>query len=433
MIIIDRELERREQEGRPIRVAMSGAGFIGRGIARHLLRNAPGIRLVAIANRTPENAERAFHEAGAESIRRVSSVAELEGAIERGVPAVTDDPELICKAGPIDLLVLAAGAVEFEAQVCVSGIEAGKHVVLVNAELDSTCGPILKARADRAGTIYTGIDGDQPGAIMNLIRLTRTLGLKPVLGGNVKGLYDPYRTPETQTGFAEAYGMNAKMASSFADGTKLAMEMALVANATGFRAGRRGMYGPSCDHVNEAPNLFPVEELLDGGLVDYVLGAEPGPGAFVVGYDEDPARAEYMKYLKMGDGPLYVFYTPYHLPHLEVAITIARAALFGDATINPLGAPVAETVTVAKRDLKAGEVLDGIGGFTCYGVIDNVEVCRADDLLPMGLSEGCTLVNAVPKDRAITFSDVTVPGGRVADALWAEQCQKFGMARGPVA
>jgi predicted homoserine dehydrogenase-like protein len=204
--------------------------------------------------------------------------------------------------------------------------------------------------------------------------------------------------------------------------------MVLVANATGFPVGRRGMYGPSCDHVNEAPGLFPMDELLDGGLTDYVLGAEPGPGSFVLGYDEDAERSAYMKYFKMGEGPLYVFYTPYHLPHLEAPISAARAALFGDAVIAPLGAPVAEGVAVAKRDLRPGEVLDGIGGFMCYSVIDNAPVCRNEGLLPMGLADGCTLLSEVPKDRPLTFGDVTLPEGRLCDDLWVEQSERFGGA-----
>jgi predicted homoserine dehydrogenase-like protein len=428
MIIVDRELERREADGRPVRVAMVGAGYIGRGAARQMAR-MPGIRLVAIANRTQERAERAFREAGAEEVFRVDSVAALEDAISRGGAAITQDPDLLCRAGPVDVVIEATGDVEFGAHVSVAAIEGGKHLVLMNAELDATLGPILKERAARAGVVLTNTDGDQPGVVMNLLRFVRTIGVRPVLAGNIKGLQDPYRTPETQRGFAEAHGQDTKMITSFADGTKLSMEMAVVANATGFRAGRRGMYGPRCDHVDEAPGLFDLEELLgDGpgdGLVDYVLGAQPGPGVFVLGYDPDPARAAYMKYLKMGEGPLYTFYVPYHLPHLEVPISAARAALFQDPVIAPRGAPVCEVLTVAKRDLKAGEVLDGIGGFTAYGVIENADLCREMGALPMGLADGCRLRVDVPKDRPVRFGDVDLPEGRLSDRLWEEQVGRF--------
>jgi predicted homoserine dehydrogenase-like protein len=180
--------------------------------------------------------------------------------------------------------------------------------------------------------------------------------------------------------------------------------------------------------VRDTLRLFALDELLAGGIVDYVLGAEPHTGAFVLGYTDHPIKQEYLRYFKMGDGPLYAFYTPYHLPHLQVVPTIARAALFGDATVAPRGAPVCDVLTVAKRDLKAGEVLDGIGGFTCYGTVDNAEVTRRDNLLPMGLSEGCRLVRDVGRDQAIAYDDVVLPEGRLADRLRAEQAAHFAEA-----
>ena len=273
--------------------------------------------------------------------------------------------------------------------------------------------------------MITNADGDQPGVIMNLYRFVRTIGFEPVLAGNIKGLQDPYRTPETQRGFAEKHHQKPRMVTSFADGTKISMEMAVVANATGHRAGRRGMYGPQCSHVKDALTLFPLDQLLDGGLVDYILGAEPSPGVFVLGYNEHPIPRRYMTYHKMGDGPLYAFYTPYHLCNFEVPITAARAALFHDAAIAPLGGPVCDVMTMAKRNLQTGEVLDGIGGFTCYGVLENREPFRRGTYLPMGLSEGCRLKRDIQKDEPITYADVEVPAGRLVDALRAEQDRTF--------
>jgi predicted homoserine dehydrogenase-like protein len=249
-----------------------------------------------------------------------------------------------------------------------------------------------------------------------------------VLAGNIKGMIDPYRTPETQRAFAEANKQQVKMITSFADGTKIAMEMAVVANATGFTVGTRGMYGPRCGHANEAAGLFPTEQLLGGGLVDYILGAEPGPGVFIIGYDENPIRQKYMDYFKMGKGPFYVFYTPYHLPHIEAPLTAARAALFADPSITPLDGPVCEVITLAKRPLRAGEVLDGIGGFSCYGVLDNATVARRDGLLPMGLAEGCRLTRDIPRDQPITYADVVPPPDRIADRLRAEQDEHWPLA-----
>jgi predicted homoserine dehydrogenase-like protein len=425
MIIVDKALREREQENNPIRVAMVGAGYMGRGIALQIITAIKGMELVAISNRTISEAERAYRQAGVEPIKTVETVAQLEEAIAQGQHAITADAMLLCQAEGIDALIEATGEVEFGAHVTLKAIEHGKHMVLMNAELDATVGPILKVYADRAGVVITNTDGDQPGAIMNLLRFVRTIGYNPVLAGNIKGLQDHYRTPKTQAAFAARYKQKPRLITSFADGTKISMEMAVVANATGFKVGQRGMYGPRCTHVTEALNLFPMDQLLGGGLVDFVLGAEPGSGVFVLGHNDHPIKQQYAEYLKMGEGPLYVFYTPYHLPHLEVPITVARAVLFQDAAVAPMGGPVCDVITMAKRDLKAGEELDGIGGFTCYGTIENSRVCQAENLLPMGLSQGCCLKRDVPRDYAITCADVALPEGRLCDNLRAQQNAHF--------
>jgi predicted homoserine dehydrogenase-like protein len=425
MIIIDTALDRLEREGKPLKVAMAGAGYMGRGIAFQMLTAIRGMRLVAIANRTPAEARRAYREGGIESIRSIRTGAEIDEAIAAGQYAVTDNATALCEAEQVDVIIEATGDVEFGAHVALAAIAHRKHLVLMNAELDATIGPLLKIHADRAGIVITNADGDQPGVIMNLYRFVQTIGFQPVLAGNIKGLQDPYRTPETQKGFAEKYHQKPRMVTSFADGTKISMEMAVVANATGHQVGRRGMYGPRCAHVKDALTLFPMEQLLDGGLVDYVLGAEPSPGVFVLGYNEQPIARRYMTYHKMGDGPLYVFYTPYHLCNFEVPITVARAALFHDAASSPLGSPVCEVLTCAKRDLRAGETLDGIGGFTAYGVLENRTEFHAGEYLPMGLSEGCTLTRDVKRDEPLSYRDVELPAGRLADRLRAEQDRLF--------
>jgi predicted homoserine dehydrogenase-like protein len=427
MIIVDKALEKRQQDGNPIRVGLVGAGYIGRGIALQIEKFMTGMRLVAISNRTLSRAERAYKEAGVDSIEKVDTISQLEASIARGHYAITNDSFLLCEAEGIDAIIEATGAVEFSAHVATKAIAHHKHIILMNAELDATVGPILKVYADRAGVVITDADGDQPGVMMNLFRFVRTIGYEPVLVGNIKGLQDHYRTPETQKAFAAKHSITPQMATSFADGTKISMENTVVANATGFKVGKRGMYGPECSHVREAANLFPADQMLNGGLVDYILGAEPSPGVFVLGNNEHPNRQHYMKHFKMGDGPLYVFYTPYHLPHLEVPLTAARAVLFQDAAVTPLAGPMCDVITVAKRDLEAGEVLDGIGGFTCYGMIDNSDVCKAENLLPMGLSEECRLIRDVLKDEAITYADVELPTDRLCDKLRAEQDALFSL------
>lgn len=425
MIIVDTALERRHQEKNPVRVAIIGAGYMGRGVALQMVSAFRGLKLVAISNRTITTAAQAYRQAGITEVTAAETISQVESAIASGKYCITDNALLLCQAKGIDAIIEATGEIEFGARVALKAIESGKHVILMNAELDATVGPLLKVYADRAGVIITNADGDQPGVVMNLLRFVKTIGYHPVLAGNIKGLQDHYRTPETQRVFAEQNKQKPKMVTSFADGTKISMEMAVVANATGFRTGIRGMYGPRCRHVTEAISLFPRDKLSDGGLVDYVLGAEPGPGVFVLGYNENPIKQQYMNYFKMGDGPFYVFYVPYHLPHLEVPITVARAVLFQDAAVAPLGAPVCDVITAAKRDLKQGQVLDGIGGFDCYGVLENSSLVRDDHLLPMGLSEGCRLRRDVARDEVIGYQDVEIPKGRLCDELRMEQNEFF--------
>ena len=425
MIIVDTALKQRQDEGRPIQVGIVGAGYMGRGMALTIEKAIPGMRVGAIYNRTPEKARLALEQCGIEDISEANTAVDIEAAIENDRYVYCSDAALLCEAGNIDAIVEATGEVEFGAQISMKAIENGKHLVLMNAELDAVVGPILKKYADQAGVVVTNVDGDQPGVVMNLFRWVQTIGYQPVLAGNIKGLQDHYRTPETQKGFAEQHKQGVKMITSFADGTKISMEMAVVANATGFGVSVRGMKGPTCRHVTEAIDCFSEEELSSGGIVDFILGAEPGPGVFVIGYNDEPVLQQYASYLKMGDGPYYIFYVPYHLPHLESPLTVARAVLFQDAATSPIGAPFADVVTMAKTNLKAGEVLDGIGGFHCYGMVDSIDVAREGNLVPMSLVEGCKLRNDIPKDQAISYADLEFPGGRLCDRLRREQDETF--------
>ncbi len=424
MILVDKALAKRQQADDPVRVALVGAGYSGKNIAHQIINSFPSFRLVAISNRTLAKAREAYSSAGVTDVHEVGSQQALEQAIRDNRFAVTDDAAVICEADGIDAIIEATGTIEFAAGVVLQTIENGKHIILMNCELDATLGPILKARADRADVIYSNSDGDEPGVAMNILRFIKSIGLKPMVAGNLKGLYDPYRTPDTQKGFAENHNQKPETMTSFADGTKLSMELTVLANATGFRVGKRGMYGPALDHVNDSSKFY-RDKLLEGGMVDYLVGAAPSNGAYVLGYSEDPVKANYLKYLKMGEGPLYVYYTPFHLPQLEIPLTVARAVLFKDATVAPLGGPVCDAIAMAKKDLKAGEILDGLGGFTCYALIENFDTSRKENGLPMGVSEGCKLKRNVPKDQLVTYEDVELPDGRLCDKLREEQHDFF--------
>jgi predicted homoserine dehydrogenase-like protein len=423
MIIVDTALARRAAEGRPIRLAMIGAGFMGQGIVNQIAHSTPGMELVAIVARRPDQAEGAFRYAGFEHLARPDTVAELDDAIAAGLPAVTDDHSIVCGSAAVDAVVEVTGSIHYAAQVTLDAIAAGKHVVLMNAELDGTVGPILRTHADAAGVVLTASDGDQPGVQGNLVRYVKGLGLTPMVVGNIKGLQDPYRNPTTQKGFADRWGQNVHMVTSFADGTKISFEQATVANAFGLSVSRRGMIGNDwTGHIDDAVSLYDIDALrASGPIVDYVVGAKPGPGVYCFATHDDPKQQHYLNLYKLGEGPLYSFYIPYHLCHFEVPSTVARAALFGDAVLQPDGGPKVDVITLAKTDLAAGTVIDGFGGYHTYGEAENHTVVRAENLLPIGLAEGCTLRRSVAKDQVLTYDDVIVPEGRLGDVLRAEQ------------
>jgi predicted homoserine dehydrogenase-like protein len=357
----------------------------------------------------------------------VSGQEALDRLLARGGRAVTADPLLLCRTPGIEAIIECTGQVEYGARTATEAIAHRKHVLLVNAELDATVGPMLKVLADRSGVVITNADGDEPSVAMNMFRFVRSIGYRPVLAGNVKGFLDHHRNPDTQKGFADAHGQRPFMVTSFADGTKLSLEATTLANATGFKVTKPGMEGRRLGHVRDLLDCYDPKELLDHPVVDYVLGAEPGSGAFVIGYNDDPQLKPYMSYFKLGDGPLYMFYRPFHLTHLEAPLSVARAVLFADASIAPAGPPVCEVATIAKHDIEAGEELDGIGGYDCYGLIDNIENTRRDDVLPVGLAAGARLTRAVAKDQPIRNSDVILPTGRLVDDLRAQQDAHFGL------
>jgi predicted homoserine dehydrogenase-like protein len=438
MILADTALRARAESGKPVRFGLYGAGFMGRGIANQVLNHMPGMRVAVICNRTVAAAIAAYADFGVprEDIVEVRTAGQLEDAMAAGRFAVTADPEVPAAAEGLEALVEATGHVEYGARVATLAIEHGKHTVLMNAELDGTVGPLLKERADRAGVILTGCDGDQPGVQLNLLRFVEIIGLIPRVAGNIKGLQDRYRNPTTQAGFARQWGQTPHMVTSFADGTKISFEQAIVANATGMKVARRGMIGMDHrGHVDEMVGLYDLDALRSlGGIVDYVVGALPSPGVYVFAEAHEATQAHYLDYGKLGKGPLYSFYVPYHLTIFEVPLSVARVVLFGDAVIAPNAGPVVDVVATAKTDLAAGAILDGLGWYMTYGQCENYATVRAENLLPIGIAEGAKLRRDVAKDRVLTYDDVELPEASLACRLRAEQDARFpAPAPAPVA
>jgi predicted homoserine dehydrogenase-like protein len=266
---------------------------------------------------------------------------------------------------------------------------------------------------------------------INLYRYVKGLGLIPRVMGNIKGLQDRYRNPTTQKGFAEKWGQNPVMVTSFADGSKVSFEQTIVANATGMVVPKRGMFGRDHNgHVDELTSMYDLDMLRElGGIVDYVVGAKPNPGIYCLAEHPDPKHAHYLNLYKLGEGPLYSFYTPWHLCHFEVPNTVARVVLFRDPAGIPLDGPMVEVCACAKRDLKAGEILDDYGMYMTYGEAVNSDEMRRRRYLPEGLVEGCRLKVDVAQDRVLTYEDVELPTGRLADKLRTEQYAHFADAR----
>ena len=352
MMIVDSALRRREEEGRPIRVGLVGAGNMATGVANLIINSVPGMLLAAISNRTIKHAFETYETCGLSRVCEANNLADFEDAVEKGRPVVCSDSNIICQAGNIDVLIDATGAVEFGARLALQAFENGKDVVSMNAELDATLGSIIQHHARAAGVMYTIADGDQPSVEMNLYRFVKSIGIEPLVCGNIKGMQDYYRNPITQKAWAEQWGHSPHMVTSFADGSKISMEQACIANATGMQVEMRGMRGGIHDgHVDELCNSgrYDIDRLQElGGVVDYVVQARPGPGVFVFGTTDDPMHRHHLKLYKMGDGPLYSFYRPYHLCYFEVPISVGRVVLFRDHVLEAKR-PMVDVVAVAKR------------------------------------------------------------------------------------
>jgi predicted homoserine dehydrogenase-like protein len=427
--LIRKALIEHQQHYGPLRIGMIGAGYMGRPTVYQIARYVPEMTVAAIASRKTADAIAAYQQAGISPVVEVDSLASLQQALAANKPAVCAEGLLLCQADGIDVVLDMTGNAEFAAQAALTAFQHGKHFITYTSELVATAGSILDLKAQQAGVMFSMADGDQPGVTMNLWHFVRSIGVTPLVCGNIKGLQDPYRTPTTQAGFAKQWGQKAHMVTSFADGTKMSFEMSVIANATGMRAPKRGLNG------FDLPVGFPVEDLTghyryeelagSDGIVDYVVGASPAPGVYIIGATQDPVHQQFLRLYKLGDGPLYCFYHPYHLCHMEVPYSIARAVLLNDPVLTTSGPSRVVVVAIAKRDLQAGETLDGIGHYMTYGECENTVTVDAEGLLPIIFSQGARLLQDVAKDQPVRLADVSPPAGGVLYDLYQQQRQHF--------
>ncbi|AOT71135.1 NAD(P)H-dependent oxidoreductase [Geosporobacter ferrireducens] len=412
MLGINYKLRALEERGEKIMASIVGAGQMGKGMVSQMML-MKGIKPAVVVDINVESAVRAYKNAGVQEddYRIVSSLSEANQWMEQGKYIISDNAEIASKANLIDVAVDATGVPEVGAKVAIESITNKKHIVMLNVETDIVIGPLLKKLADNAGVVYTGSAGDEPGSVKELYDFANALGFEvKVIGKGKNNKLDFDANPDSVLEEATRRGVSPKMLTSFKDGTKTMVEMTAMSNATGYIPDIRGGHGAS-GTVEELPQLFRLKEeggiLNQYGIVDFVNGV--APGVFVIVSSKLPEVNHEMQYLSMGPGPNYVLYRPYHLCSLETPLSVVLAVLDKQPTIVPMGGPVSETVTVAKKDLNAGQKLDGIGGYTVYGTIERAEVAKTMGALPLGLvNKNTVLKQSVKKGDLITYDMVAL-------------------------
>ncbi|TWH00580.1 putative homoserine dehydrogenase-like protein [Mesorhizobium sp. J18] len=411
-----RDLARRAEEGRPVRVGVIGCGEMGTDLVTQIAQMR-GITVAAIADRSGYRAREAMEIArrDPESAAEADTSAEILAVIEAGKTAIVSDAERVISCDLVDVVVDATGKPAAGAEIGMAAMEHGKHLVMMNVEADVTIGAYLRQAADRLGVVYSVGAGDEPSSCMELIELVSALGYTIVAAGKGKNnAFNIDATPDMYREEAERRNMNPRMLVEFVDGSKTMVEMAAIANATGLVPDKPGMHGPAAT-LDELPKvLCPVADggvLARKGVVDFSIGKGVAPGVFVIAEMAHPRLRERMNDLKLGEGPYFTFYRPFHLTSLEVPLTCARVVLYGKADMVPLDKPVAEVCAVAKRDLKPGETLDAIGEYTYRSWIMTAGEARQAEAVPCGLLEGGKVLRAVAKGELLTYANAAPKEG----------------------
>ena len=422
-----KELQRREAEGTPIKVGLIGAGAMGAGIAWQVNRT-PGMEIVFIGDIDLGAAHTGAEISGHNALQIEDPNAEPEPIGDNEI-FITDDPLALLRGDnklAIDVLVESSNTVGPAARYCFAAIERGIHVVLMNAEVDLALGPLLHRSAERHGVIVTSDAGDQHGVLKRMIDEISIWGFDIVQAGNIKGYLDRHATSAILGEEAAKRNLSLIQCCAYTDGTKLAIEMACLGNSAGLIPSVRGMEGPRAENVQDAMQKFDFAAYGQHGRLDYLLGAEPGGGVYVIGHSDELVQAEYMRYYKMGDGPYYLFYRPYHLCHVETPSAIASVVLRGEAIMTPDCGRLSDVYAHAKRDLAAGTVIDhGIGGDEFYGLIETCEVAEREGLVPIALLEAdgylkSCMVGPLAKDAPLTSDLIQLPDSYLREKF-AEQ------------
>jgi predicted homoserine dehydrogenase-like protein len=409
--MIQEDLANLEAEGKPIRVGVSGAGWIGSGFVAQVA-HVKGMQVDVLADTDIDAARRAFLAIGLapEDLVETDAAGVAEDALHAGKKVITGSYSLAAQLDSVDIVADITPSPATGAETAYACIQHGKNIVLVNIEADVTVGRILHKLAQEAGVLYTVSSGDEPGCLMELWEFVTTLGYEPIVIGKGKNNpLNPGANPDLVAESARRANKDPFQVASYVDGTKTMFEMTCAANATGCRPMQRGMFGPhaTLENVSE---IFALEE--DGGItkqarsVDFVQGSSMAGGVFITVRIEDQRICQDLEYLKVGKGKYYTFFRPYHLWFLEAPISVARAHLYRQSTLVPLDHPVADVMTIAKRDLKPGELLDDFGGYTFYGLMDSADITRDLNALPVGLAPGAKVAHPIFAGQILTWEDV---------------------------
>lgn len=394
-----------------ITTAVIGIGSIGKGLV-YQIHTTPGMACVAISDIKIERAISCAEWLGI-PYATVGDLNSMHDAVRRGVMAVCEDGALLSSCEGVDVMIEASNSITEAGRYAAAALQHGAHVVMMNTEADLIFGPYLLSLARKHGRVYTGCDGDQPAVIARIVNDMRFWGFDLVMAGNIKGYLDRYINPTTIMPEADKRNLDYHMCTSYTDGTKLAIEMAVLANALGLRTSVPGMHGPRAKEVHDVFDLMDLEAIWADRqpVVDYILGAQPTGGVFAIGYTDNEFQQFTLDWFppRMGPGPFYLFYRPYHLGHIEALACVADAALDGRAILQPEFGFQTNVYTYAKRDVAEGEVLDGIGGYLCYGLIENH---AGNTGLPICLSNGVRLRKPVSKDQKINMDDVEYDSDR---------------------
>ena len=403
-------LQKKLKEYGNISVGIVGSGIMGSSLFTLLSQNENFYPLV-FSSRNKKTLEEAIKSSNIDKndFAFTDDIEEAKVLLkEKKYIATTNN---LIAASLVDCLVDCTGDTETGTALSLKAIENKVNIVSLNVEMDATVGPFLKVLADEKGVVYSGTKGDEPGAIVEIYEFAKNCGFDVlVLGKGKNNELNNYATPESLKEAAEKKGINPRMLTSFVDGTNTMIELNAVCNALGFVPDIRGCHFIDTDAKNIAEDYKLKEDggiLNSYGVVDFATGI--APGVFAVVRPKSEIIDKEMKYLSMGDGPNYAIYRPYHLTSIETLISIIKAVVLGDESIAPMGSPYAETVSVAKRDIKKGEKFDSIGGEMIFGSLERKEDQVKGNHLPIGIvTEGAFAKRDIKKGSLLTYDDISL-------------------------